>query len=53
MQTRVFEYPNAIVRVHIPELASEERMKELKRAAEILLKDVVLNDAKRNDSAIH
>lgn len=56
MQCRVFEYPNATVRVHIPDLAPEEkekRMREIKRAAEILLKGVVFNDAKGNDTAIH
>lgn len=56
MQCRVFEYPNATVRVHIPDLAPEEkekRMREIKRAAEILLRGVVANDAKRNDTAIH
>ena len=56
MQCRVFEYPNATVRVHIPDLAPEEKakhMSEIKRAAEILLKGVVFNDAKGNDPTIH
>ena len=56
MQCRVFEYPDAIVRVHIPDLAPEERekrMREIKRAAENLLKGVVANDAKRTDTPIH
>ena len=56
MQCRVFEYPNATVRVHIPDLAPEERakrMKEIKRAAEILLKGVMLNDATGNDTTLH
>ena len=56
MQCRVFEYPNATVRVHIPDLAPEEkakRMREIKRAAEILLKGVVANDAKGTDTTIH
>lgn len=56
MQTRVFEYPNATVRVHMPELTSEERekrMREIKLAAEMLLKGVMLNDTKRNDLTVH
>ena len=56
MQCRVFEYPNATVRVHIPDLAPEEkekRMKEIKKAAEMLLKGVVKFDAKRNDPQIY
>ena len=46
-QTRVFEYPNAIVRVHIPDLANEERekrTKELKLSAEKLLREVIKNE---------
>ena len=53
MQCRVFEYPDAIVRVHIPDLAPEERekrMREIRRAAENLLKGVMENDAKGTDS---
>ena len=56
MQCRAFEYPNATVRVHIPDLAPEEkakRMDEIKKAAERLLKGVVEYDAKGNDTAIH
>lgn len=56
MQCRVFEYPNATVRVHIPDLAPEEKekcMREIKYAAEILLRGVIENDAKRNDTALH
>ena len=55
MQCRVFEYPNATVRVHIPDLAPEEkekRMREIKRAAENLLKGVLENDAKRSDPKV-
>ena len=40
-QDRAFEYPNAIVRVHIPDLADDERekrMKEVKLSAEMILK---------------
>lgn len=40
-EVRVFDFPNATVRVHIPELSPEERekrMKIIKRAAENLLK---------------
>ena len=56
MQCRVFEYPNAIVRVHIPDLAEEERekrMREIKRSAELLLKGVMANDAKGTDTTIY
>lgn len=57
MQSReqVFKYPNATVRVHIPDLADDERIKrekELKRSAEILLREVIKNEYTiRNDSA--
>lgn len=49
MQSRelTFKYPNAIVRVHIPDLAPEEReknTKELKRSAEMLLREVLRNE---------
>lgn len=49
MQCRVFTYPNATVRVHIPDLATDEREKrlnEIKRSAEILLKGVIRNETK-------
>lgn len=42
-ETRVFTYPNAIVRVHFPDLTEEEqkkRMKRLYKATEELLKEV-------------
>lgn len=42
-EVRVFEYPNAIVRVHIPDISEEEnrrRMKLVRKAAEELLKEV-------------
>ena len=57
MQSRVFTYPNATVRVHIPDLANgerEKRLNEIKRSAEILLKGVIKNGTKekpaRNDT---
>ena len=56
MQSRVFEYPNATVRVHIPDIATEERekrMKEIRLAAEMLLKGVLTNDAKGTDHTVH
>ena len=40
--TRVYEYPNAIVRVHIPDLTVEEnerRKKQIYEAARRLLED--------------
>lgn len=48
-QTKVFKYPNAIVRVHIPDLAPEEREKRLnalKKSAEMLMREVYKNEAK-------
>lgn len=47
MQSQEFKYHNAIVRVHIPDLAEDERqkrMKELKRTAEMILKEVIKNE---------
>ena len=41
-EVRVFEYPNMIVRVSIPDLSEEERqqrMKAIKKAAAELLKE--------------
>lgn len=46
-QEKTFEYPNAIVTVHIPDLAEDERqrrMKEIKRSAEKILKGVIKNE---------
>ena len=49
MQCReqVFKYPNATVRVHTPDLSEfekEKRTKELKRSAELVLKEVLKNE---------
>ena len=47
-ETRVFHYPNMVVRVTSPGLSEEEnkrRMKELHKAAEALLKEVIRNEA--------
>lgn len=52
-QIRVFKYPNATVRVHIPDLAPEEREKrhkEIKLAAELLLREVIKNELNTNFS---
>ena len=46
-QTKVFKYPNATVRVHIPDLAPEERersLNKLKKSAELLLREVIKNE---------
>lgn len=46
-QTKIFNYPNATVRVHIPDLApevKEKRLKEIKLAAEMLLREVIRNE---------
>ncbi len=43
-QEKTFTYPNAIVRVHRPDLAEDERarrMTEVKKSAEKLLKGVL------------
>jgi len=45
-EVRVFEYPNMVVRVHIPDITDEEnerRMKAVRRAAEALLKEGMNN----------
>ena len=46
-QIKVYKYPNATVRVHIPDLAPEEREKrlnEVKKSAELLLREVIRNE---------
>ena len=46
MQCQEFKYSNAIVRVHRPDLAEDERekrIKEVKRSAEKLLKGMIKN----------
>lgn len=46
-QTKIYKYPNATVRVHIPDLAPEEREKRLnavKKSAEMLLREVIKNE---------
>ena len=46
-QTKIFKYPNATVRVHIPDLAPEEREKrlnEVKLSAEMLLREMIKNE---------
>lgn len=46
-ETRVFHYPNMVVRVTSPGLSEEEnkrRMKEVHKAAEALIKEVIKNE---------
>ena len=46
-EVKVFKYPNATVRVHIPDIADDERQrreKELKQATEMLLREVIKNE---------
>ena len=46
-ETKVFEYSNAIVTVHFPDITAEERkrrMKLLHKAAEDLLKERIKNE---------
>ena len=48
-QIKVFKYPNATVRVHIPDLAPEERekrMNAIKKSAEALMREVLINEQK-------
>ena len=52
-QIKVYKYPNATVRVHITDLAPEEREKRLnavKKSAELLLREVIKNEPKRIDT---
>ena len=47
MQSQEIRYSNAIVRVHRPDLANDERekrMKEIRISAEKILKGVIKND---------
>ena len=44
MQSRVFTYPNATVRVHFPDIAdseNEKRLQQIKRSAEKLLREII------------
>lgn len=46
-ETRVFNYPNMVVRVSCPDLDGDERkrrMKEVHKAAEALIKEVIKNE---------
>ena len=48
-QTKIYKYSNATVRVHIPDLAPEEREKrlnEVRLSAEMLLREVIKNENK-------
>lgn len=45
-EVRVFEYPNMVIRVHIPDISdaeNERRMKAVRRAAEALLREGIEN----------
>lgn len=49
---RTFEYPNAKITVHIPELSKEERsrrMKQLERAAQGLLMELIKQERNINN----
>lgn len=53
-EVRVFEFPDAVVRVHIPDLTEEERARRMKRlhdAAADLLKPATKGGCKRGRSA--
>lgn len=52
---RTFEYPNAKITVHIPELSEEERnrrMKQLERAAQGLLMELIKQERNINNDKI-
>ena len=69
MQSRVYEYSNATVWVHYPDIAdseNERRLQQIKRSAERLLREVIkaeetkltkerntANDAERTDPKVH
>ena len=49
-EIKTFTYPNAIVRVHFPDLTDEEqkkRMKHIYKAAEALLKEKIRNETNK------
>ena len=49
-ETQTFYYPNAIVRVHFPDISAEEherRMKRIRDAAAELLKETMKNEARK------
>ena len=51
-EVRTFTYPNAIVRVHIPDLTPDERnrrMQRVKKAAEDLLKATIREERKAHE----
>lgn len=56
-EVRVFEYPNAIVRVHIPELTEEERNRRMKKvhdaAAALLRSAYEAREAKKEEGKKH
>lgn len=52
MKEKIFTYPNAIIKVHIPELSKEERsrrMKQLKKATQGLLMEYMKEGNINND----
>ena len=49
MESRVYTYPNATVRVHFPDISPEEnerRYREIMRSAEALLRSVIIAEEK-------
>ena len=45
-EVKVFDYPNMVIRVHIPDISdaeNERRMKAVRRAAEALLREGIEN----------
>lgn len=50
-ETRVFNYPGMVVRVTSPDLSEEERkrrMKEIYKAAEVLIKEVIKSETDKH-----
>lgn len=51
-QTKTFQFPDAVVRVHFPDLTDEERerrMRRVRKAAEDILKDKFLPKYQRKE----
>lgn len=53
-QTKTFQFPDAVVRVHFPDLTDEERekrMRSVRKAAEDILKDKFLPKKQRKEES--
>ena len=52
MEEKIYTYPNAIVKVHIPKLDQEEMMERVKRATQGLLMELMKKGTNINDKDI-